>query len=121
MTYQDNCTLPKEILEQIAEQGLDYLPEMIRIVVNAAMKAERQRYLGVAPYERSDERRDRANGYKPKTVRTRLGEITFDIPQVRRGEFYPQALQKGLRSERALTMALAEMYVQGTSTRKSLP
>jgi putative transposase len=118
MTYQDNCTLPKEILEQIAEQGLDYLPEMIRIVVNAAMKAERQRYLGVAPYERSDERRDRANGYKPKTVRTRLGEITFDIPQVRRGEFYPQALQKGLRSERALTMALAEMYVQGTSTRK---
>jgi len=118
MTYQDNCTLPKEILEQIAEQGLDYLPEMIRIVVNAAMKAERQRYLGVAPYERSDARRDRANGYKPKTVRTRLGEITFDIPQVRRGEFYPQALQKGLRSERALTMALAEMYVQGTSTRK---
>jgi len=118
MTYQDNCTLPKEFLEQIAEQGLDYLPEMIRIVVNAAMKAERQRYLGVAPYERSDERRDRANGYKPKTVRTRLGEITFDIPQVRRGEFYPQALQKGLRSERALTMALAEMYVQGTSTRK---
>jgi putative transposase len=118
MTYQDNCTLPKEILEHIAEQGLDYLPELIRIVVNAAMKAERQRYLGVAPYERSDERRDRANGYKPKTVRTRLGDITFDIPQVRCGEFYPQALEKGLRSERALTMALAEMYVQGTSTRK---
>ncbi len=118
MTYQHNCTLPKEILEQIAEQGLDYLPTLIRIVVNAAMKAERQRYLGVAPYERSEKRRDRANGYKPKTVRTRLGEITFDIPQVRGGEFYPQALQKGLRSERALTMALAEMYVQGTSTRK---
>jgi transposase-like protein len=118
MTYQDNCTLPKEILEHIAEQGLDYLPDLIRIVVNAAMKAERQRYLGVAPYERSEERRDRANGYKPKTVRTRLGEITFDIPQVRGGEFYPQALEKGLRSERALTMALAEMYVQGTSTRK---
>ncbi len=118
MTYQDNCTLPKEILEHIAEQGLNYLPALIRIVVNAAMKAERQRYLGVAPYERSDERRDQANGYKPKTVRTRLGDITFDIPQVRRGEFYPQALEKGLRSERALTMALAEMYVQGTSTRK---
>jgi putative transposase len=48
---------------------------------------------------------------------TRLGEITFDIPQVREGAFYPQALEKGLRSERALHLTLAEMYVQGVSTR----
>lgn len=118
MTYQNDCTLPTEIVEQIAEQGLDYLPELIRVVVNAAMKAERQQYLGVLPYERSEKRRDQANGFKPKTVRTRLGEIEFAVPQVRGGEYYPQALEKGLRSERALTMALAEMYVQGTSTRK---
>ncbi|GAB4505822.1 MAG: hypothetical protein Fur0043_28210 [Anaerolineales bacterium] len=51
MTCQNNCTLPEEILEQIAGQGLDSLPEMIHVVTNAAMKAERQRYLGVAPYE----------------------------------------------------------------------
>jgi len=51
-------------------------------------------------------------------MRTRVGEITFAIPQVREGGFYPQALEKGLRSERALTLALAEMYVQGVSTRK---
>jgi len=48
MTYQNDSTLPNEIMEQIAEQGLDYLPELIRLVVNAAMKAERQQYLGVA-------------------------------------------------------------------------
>ncbi|GAB4505613.1 MAG: hypothetical protein Fur0043_26100 [Anaerolineales bacterium] len=118
MTYQNNCTLPNEILEQISEQGLDYLPDLIRIIINAAMKAERQRYLGVAPYERSEKRRDQANGFKPKTMRTRVGEIEFAVPQVRSGEYYPQALEKGLRSERALTMALAEMYVQGISTRK---
>jgi len=47
-----------------------------------------------------------------------VGEITFAIPQVREGGFYPEALEKGLRSERALTLALAEMYVQGVSTRK---
>jgi len=47
-----------------------------------------------------------------------VGNIEFAIPQVRRGEFYPQALEKGLRSERALTLSLAEMYVQGVSTRK---
>jgi len=118
MTYQNDCTLPKEVLEQISEQGLDYLPELIRVVINTAMKAERQQYLGVAPYERSEQRRDQANGFKSKRLQTRVGEIAFAIPQVREGEFYPHALEKGLRSERALMMALAEMYVQGASTRK---
>ena len=119
MTYQSDYTPPQELLELIAEQGLDALPEMIRIVVNTAMQAERLKYLGVGtPYERSSQRQDHANGYKPKTVGTRVGEVTFSVPQVRQGEFYPQALEKGLRSERALTLALAEMYVQGVSTRK---
>jgi len=118
MTYQGDFTLPAEILEQIAVNGFDKLPELIRIVVNAAMQAERQQYIGAAPYQRTPERQDQANGYKPKTVKTRLGEITFDIPQVRKGDFYPEALEKGLRSERALTMTLAEMYIQGVSTRK---
>ena len=49
---------------------------------------------------------------------TRLGEITFDVPQVREGGFYPSALEKGSRTEQALHLALAEMYVQGVSTRK---
>jgi putative transposase len=118
MTYQGDFTLPTELLEQIATSGFDKLPELIRIVVNAAMQAERQQYLGAAPYQRTPERQDQANGYKPKTVKTRLGEITFDVPQVRQGGFYPEALEKGLRSERALTMTLAEMYIQGVSTRK---
>ena len=115
---QSDFTLPAELLEQIAEQGFDALPELIRIVINEAMRMERQNYLGVAPYQRSPERRGQANGFKPKTERTRLGEIEFAVPQVREGGFYPQALEKGLRSERALTLALAEMYVQGVSTRK---
>ncbi len=118
MTYKLDSTLTTELLEQISEEGLDYLPELIRILVNAAMQVERQKHLGVEPYERSAERRGYANGYKPKTVKTRVGEVTFDIPQVRDGNFYPDALEKGLRSERALTMTLAEMYVQGVSTRK---
>lgn len=118
MTYQTNYTLPNELLEQIAASGLDAIPDMIRILVNTAMQAERQQYLGLGPYERSPERQDYANGYKDKTVKTRVGEITFAVPQVRTGEFYPQALTKGLRSERALTLTLAEMYVTGVSTRK---
>ena len=118
MTYQDDFTLPTEYLEQIGAQGLEYLPELIRILVNTAMQAERQKHLGARPYERTPNRQGYANGYKAKTVKTRVGEITFDVPQVRDGDFYPSALEKGLRSERALTLALAEMYVQGVSTRK---
>ena len=118
MTYRNDFTVPAELMEQVAEQGLEILPELIRIVINAAMQAERSEYLQAEPYQHTDERRGYANGYKPKTMHTRVGEITFAVPQVREGGFYPQALEKGLRSERALTLALAEMYVQGVSTRK---
>jgi transposase-like protein len=118
MTYKTDCTLTDELMDQIAEQGLDVLPELIRTIINAAMQIERQNHLGVGPYERSPERRDHANGYKSKTVATRVGKITFNVPQVRESSFYPQSLEKGLRSERALKLALAEMYVQGVSTRK---
>jgi putative transposase len=118
MTYRNDFTLPAEMLEQIASQGFDVLPDLIRTVVNAAMRAEREQHLNAAPYQHTPERQGHANGYKPKTMRTRVGDITFSIPQVREGGFYPQALEKGLRSERALTLALAEMYVQGVSTRK---
>ena len=118
MTYRQDFTVPAEIMEQVQEQGLDILPELIRIVVKAAMQAERSEHLQAGPYQHTEERRGYANGYKPKTMRTRIGEITFAVPQVREGGFYPEALEKGLRSERALTLALAEMYVQGVSTRK---
>ncbi len=118
MTYQPDCTLPPALLEQLAAEGLDAVPELIRILINTARQAERQTYLRAAPYERSPTRQGYANGYKPQPVTTRVGDITFAVPQVRDGSFYPQALERGLRSERALTLALAEMYVQGVSTRK---
>ena len=118
MTYQHDFTIPSEIMEQIAQEGFDCLPDLIRVMINTAMQAERQQYMGAARYERTQERRGHANGYKDKTVKTRVGDITLAVPQVREGGFYPEALEKGLRSERALTLTLAEMYCQGVSTRK---
>ena len=114
MTHQDNYTFTKVF----AEKGLDAIPEMLRVLINQVMQAERSNYLQAGEYERTEDRKGHANGYKPKTVRTRMGEITFAVPQVREGGFYPSALEKGLRSERALVATLAEMYVQGVSTRK---
>jgi transposase-like protein len=118
MTYREDFTLPAELLERVSKQGFDILPELIQVIINAAMQAERQQYLKAEPYQHTQERQGHANGYKPKTVHTRVGNINFSIPQVREGGFYPEALEKGLRSERALLLALAEMYVQGVSTRK---
>jgi transposase-like protein len=64
------------------------------------------------------DRIDYANGFKPKRVKTRIGELNLSIPQTRSSDFYPNCLEKGLRSERALNIALGEMYVGGVSTRK---
>lgn len=114
MTHQNNYTFG----EELAEKGLEAVPEMMRVLINQAMQAERSKYLKAGEYERTEDRIGHANGYKPKTVRTRMGEITFAVPQVREGGFYPSALEKGLRSERALVITLAEMYVQGVSTRR---
>lgn len=118
MTRPEECSAIQDVVKLLATDGFDGLGEAIRRIINEAMRLERQNYLGVGPYERSDERRGYANGYKPKTVQTRVGALDFDIPQVRDSSFYPSSLEKGLRSERALKVALAEMYVQGVSTRK---
>jgi putative transposase len=118
MTDQFDSTLPESLLESIADNGLDCLPDLLRILLNAAMQLERQKYLNAQPHERTPERVAHANGFKDKTVLTRLGAIPLAVPQVREGGFYPASLEKGLRSERALKLALAEMYVQGVATRR---
>jgi len=114
MTHQDNYKLTNEMIVK----GMEAAPELMRVLLNNAMQIERSKYLQADQYERTEDRKGHANGFKPKTVRTRIGEITFAVPQVREGGFYPSALEKGMRSERALVAALAEMYVQGVSTRK---
>jgi putative transposase len=69
-------------LEQIAEQGFDFLPKLIRIMINVAMHTEWQQYSQVAPNQHSLDRRGHANGYKPKMIKSRMGETKLDVPQV---------------------------------------
>ena len=118
MTHQENYNLSSSTIEEMTRNGLEAIPELVRVILNSVMQVERSNYLQANAYERTEERKGHANGYKPKTVRTKLGDITYAIPQVREGGFYPSALEKGMRSERALLIALAEMYVQGVSTRR---
>jgi len=118
MTHQNDFIVPAEIMEQIAAEGIEYAPRISELLINAAMKLEREQYLKAKSYERSEERQGYANGFKPKSVQTRMGKLNLAVPQVREGGFYPEALEKGLRSERALMCVCAEMYVKGVSTRK---
>jgi transposase-like protein len=118
MTRDDESTPFQTVLQLLAEEGFDGFASALEILVNEAMKLERAAVLQAEPYQRTPERRGHANGFKPKTVLSRLGKLQLAIPQTRGVEFYPSALERGERSERALKLALAEMYVQGVSTRK---
>ena len=119
MTNQTDSEFLNTVLHLLTQQGYQGFSEGIRLLVDEAMRRERSAVLQAEPYERNDSRKGQANGFKPKILTTRLGPITFQVPQVRTGlEFYPSSLEKGIRSEQALKLALAEMYVQGVSTRK---
>ena len=118
MPHDDQSTRFSELLQLLGEHGFDGMAEAIEILLNEAMKLERADALGAMPYQRSESRRGYANGFKPKTVNSRLGRLSLKVPQTRDVEFYPSALERGERSERALKLAVAEMYVQGVSTRK---
>jgi transposase-like protein len=118
MTHQTQTNHFDSLVELLAEHGFDGMAQAITLLFNEAMKLERAEALAATPYQRTEHRRGYANGYKPKTLRTRVGEITVDIPQTRGIDFYPSTLERGERSERALKLAVAEMYVQGVSTRK---
>jgi len=118
MAHDDQSTRFEELLQLLSEYGFDGMAEAIEILMNEAMKLQRADALGAMPYQRTETRRGYANGFKPKTVNSRLGRLNLQVPQTRDVEFYPSALERGERSERALKLAVAEMYVHGVSTRK---
>lgn len=118
ITDQIKDTLIDEIIKGIINQGDEGLKHVLELLFNSAMKVEREKALGASRYERSEERQGYANGYKPKELQTRMGALELKVPQVRGLKFYPQSIEKGTRSEKALKLAIAQMYLEGVSTRK---
>lgn len=115
---RSNDALFVELFETLNSENGDQMRSLLQSLLNISMKLEREGALGAKPYERSEERKGHANGFKPKTYNSRLGQLDLQIPQVRGFSFYPQSLEKGSRSERALKLAVAEMYLKGVSTRR---
>jgi transposase-like protein len=107
----------EEIFKGLIGQGTEGIRPVLELLLNTAMKVEREHFLGAGAHERSEERKGYANGYKPKQVHTRMGALELSVPQVRGLSFYPKSIEKGCRSERALKTAIAEMYLGGVSTR----
>jgi putative transposase len=94
------------------------LRRLLEAVVNAGMVVEASRHVGAEPHERSEGRRGHRNGTKPRTFKTRAGELELSVPQVRGCEpYHPSLFARWERSERALLVACSEMYFQGVSTR----
>ncbi len=118
MAYETEYTLLEDVIQMLAANGDNKFSRVIEKVVNEAMKLERAKVLNVEPYERTEGRAGYANGFKDKTLALATGKVLLKIPQVRGLEFYPSCIEKGIRSERALKLAIAEMYVIGVSTRR---
>jgi putative transposase len=109
-----------ELMEQLIAQGPERMGEVFAGLFNLAMRLERERFLDAGRYERTPARRGYANGYKAKKLDTPAGTVTVEVPKSKGhdGEpFYPQSLERGRRSCRAVMLAVAEMYVKGVSTR----
>jgi len=124
MTHQDERSAMRSLVELAIEHGTEAMAAAFTTLMNHAMQIEREQVLKAESHQRTADRQGYANGFKPKTMNTRVGQLELRVPQTRgfRDEngrpFYPKALDRGVRSERAMILVMAEMYVQGVSTRK---
>ncbi len=117
-TDREQDTLLETLFEALHLENDSPMKFLIETVLNAVMKIERNNALQAKPYERSPTRQGYANGFKDKRLNSRMGQLDLAVPQTRGICFYPSSLERGLRSERALKAAIAEMYLKGVSTRK---
>jgi putative transposase len=95
-----------------------FLHGLVQSAVQAILEAEMSAHLGAERYERSEGRSGHRNGYKPRTLHTRVGTLELRVPQDREGTFATELFARYQRNEQALVLTLMEMYLQGVSTRK---
>jgi putative transposase len=108
----------EQLTQEILLEDPNFLREVVERVLQEMLEAEMTEHIGAAPYERSATRTGHRNGYKPRTLRTRVGTLNLLVPQDREGSFSTRLFSRYQRNEKALCLALMEMYVEGISTRK---
>ena len=115
---QDHRKVSAQIAQGILLDDPDFLREVVERVLQEMLEAEMTEHIGAAPYERNATRRGHRNGHKPRTLRTRVGTLNLLVPQDREGTFSTRLFSRYQRNEKALVLALMEMYLEGVSTRK---
>ena len=109
-----NVALVKEVLLQ----DRDFLRPLVQDIIQQVLEAEMEETVGAERGERTATRIGYRSGYYSRTLVTRVGKLELRVPQDRHGRFRTEVFERYQRSEKALVAALAEMYVQGVSTRK---
>jgi putative transposase len=115
---KDHRRVEAQIAQEVLLDDPSFLREILERVVQQILEAEMSEHIGAAPYERTDERTGQRNGYKPRTLRSRVGTLNLLVPQDREGTFSTRLFSRYQRNEKALVLALMQMYVEGVSTRK---
>ncbi len=115
---KDHRRVDAQMAQEILLDDPAFLREIVERVVQQILEAEMTEHVGAAPYERTTERKGHRNGYKRRTLRTRVGTLNLLVPQDREGTFSTRLFSRYQRNEKALVLALMEMYVEGVSTRK---
>ena len=106
------------VIKELLERDADFVRAAVQSLVQAALEAEMTEALGAGKGERTDERLGYRSGYYSRALITRVGTLELRVPQDRAGRFSTELFERYQRSEKALVGTLAEMYVQGVSTRK---
>jgi putative transposase len=117
MTRRKNSANKLNFREMLAEQE-DFLRTLVQQIVQQVLEAEMEEAIGAEKGERTPNRLGYRSGYYHRTLMTRVGKLELRVPQDRQGRFRTEVFERYQRSEKALVGALAEMYVQGVSTRK---
>jgi putative transposase len=115
---KDHRKVSVELAQGILLDDPGFLPQIVERVLQEMLEVEMTEHIGAAPYERSAVRAGHRNGYKPRALRTRVGTLNLLVPQDREGTFSTRLFCRYQRNEKALVLALMEMYIEGVSTRK---
>jgi putative transposase len=115
---KSNGTGAKAVAQAALTDDPDFLRQIVERTLQELLEAEMTAHLGAARYERGAGRTGQRNGYRPRTLHTRVGTLTLLVPQDRESTFSTQLFARYQRNEKALVLALMEMYLEGVSTRK---
>jgi putative transposase len=108
----------EELVQGALLDDAAFLRGIVEGVLQHLLEAEITEHIGAAPYERTEKRTGHRNGHKPRKLKSRVGTLELLVPQDREGTFSTSLFARYQRNEKALTLALMEMYLEGVSTRK---